>query len=341
MGAGLAGLGAATAINQSLLKEKISYKILEAEHRPGGRANTLNMNDFSHHRRIVDNVIDMDRKKLFEKDKTIDSGAQWLHGKYNFLHEFAEKYELLSNKQSEEGLGAFLYENFIEIDYYLVKKIDFIFGQLLTECELYAQKNVLEPPKSVGEFLQKRFNQYIDKIDDLTEKCIARDLFDWHWRFQVIDNSCLSLDQLSAKYWGKYSFNGESCQAHYNFKNGFTSIINKLIDELPMNVINYEKEVQQILFNAIKINENSKVIVKCSDDSVYAANTVLVTFSLGVLKANKDKLFVPKLPYDTQQAIDNLGYETINKIFMQFETAWWGDLGGIQLIFEQNDNEVK
>lgn len=337
LGAGLAGLGAAISIHESA--QRLSFLVLEAEHRPGGRVNTLSMNDFPHHRRITDNTIDMDRREIFQENRTVDSGAQWLHGKLNRLHDFAEKFDLLSEEQSEEGLGAFLYENFVGIDCFLVKKVDFIVGELLGECEVFAQRQQSEDdvPRSVGEFLRKRFDEYLETLEDPVERRTSRDLFDWHWRFQVIDNSCLSLDQLSAKHWGKYSFNGESCQAHYNFREGFSSIASRLEGELGSDVVRYGKEVTKISFNA---NAEPTVEVKCADGSVYSAHHVLVTFSLGVLKANQLQLFEPALPPLTQRAIEALGFETINKIFLQFEEAWWGDMGGIQLIFEQGDSEV-
>ncbi|XP_031630832.1 spermine oxidase-like [Contarinia nasturtii] len=198
-------------------------------------------------------------------------------------------------------------------------------------------------PKSVGHFLRKRFQKFIDSLENLQDKENAYDLFDWHVRFQIIDNSCLSLDQLSAIYWGKYSFNGESCQAHFNFKNCFGSVVDCIIDEIRDNSIEYKKEVIEIqIHNSFrtKINENAKthmttanVSVKCTDGTVYTANHVIVTFSLGVLKKLHKNLFKPTLPSPIHSAIESIGFETINKIFLEFDTVWWNDLDGIQFVF--------
>lgn len=228
---------------------------------------------------------------------------------------------------------------------------------MLNECENFARQATINlnesdsvhHPKSVGHFLRERFQKYIETIDSKCDQKIARDLFDWHLRFQIIDNSCLSLDQLSAKYWGKYSFNGESCQAHYNFKNGFGSLVNCLINDLNDKSILYNKEVIEIQIhdNRIEPNNNdveyqhnrneANISVKCADGSIYTADHVLVTFSLGVLKANKD-LFQPHLPLQIRLAIESIGFETINKIFLEFESAWWNDSDGIQFIYRQNDD---
>lgn len=73
--------------------------------------------------------------------------------------------------------------------------------------------------------------------------------------------------------------------------------------------------------------------------SLYTANHVIVTFSLGVLKKLHKILFKPNLPSPIDLAIDSVGFETINKIFLEFDTPWWNDLDGIQFVFNHN-NEV-
>lgn len=348
LGAGLAGLGAATLLNSS---KKCSYLILEAQPMAGGRVQTMPLK----------NLVQSSRPTV--ATTLIDAGAQWLHGKHNYLYHISEKYHLLDAHQSEEGLGMYAYANSKEIDPLLVKKIDFHIGILLGECERFARKlstsasassmNTEQDssayPDSVGHFLRERFQIYVDSIDSTKDREIAKDLFNWHMRFQIIDNSCLSLDHLSAKYWGKYSFNGESCQAHYNFTNGFGSLIEHLVDELDEQSIFYNKEVQEIgvrdnriepnnNHNFAQHNRNDAVIsVKCSDGTMYTAHHVLVTFSLGVLKAHHANLFVPNVPKHIGLAIDSIGFGAINKIFLEFDTIWWNHLDGIQFIYEDND----
>lgn len=355
LGAGLSGLGAATAINranadvQRATGKQYSFLILEGQARGGGRVNTVALTEYEQNRRIIDNAIECNaNRKCFEWNM-VDGGAQWLHGKYNVLHDISEKYQLLSDEQSEEGLGAFLYENGVEIDPFLVKKIDFVVGEILGECELFAQDTATwtesndhpSYPKSVEHFMRERFQRYLKNVECPTERRIASDLFDWHIRFQIIDNSCMSLRDVSAKHWGKYSFNGESCQAHYNFRNGFGHIVNKLIEDLDENCVLFKKEIVRITVNGdVENSDRPKISVKCGDHSVYTANHVIVTFSLGVLKTNHMEMFEPQLPMFMRHAIDSIGFETINKLFLQFETAWWGDINGIQLIFKNDDLNV-
>lgn len=264
LGAGLAGLGAATKISNAFYNSnEHTYLMLEASSKAGGRVKTEKFLDYSKNK--------TEASAEYSDLKFVDTGAQWLHGRNNLLYSISQKYQLLSAQQSEEGLGVFFHEYGNQIDPFFVKKVDFQIGELLSECEKFVHsKETLNFPKSVGHFLRENFQQFINCLENPQDKEDAVDLFDWHERFQIIDNSCLSLDQLSAKYWGRYSFNGESCQAHYNFKNCFGSIIDCLIAELNSKSIQYNKEVTEIRIN----NNNNKepsISVKCSDGSLYTA----------------------------------------------------------------------
>lgn len=340
LGGGLAGLGAAIQIKNFELNngKKYTFRVLEAQDQVGGRVKSHKLSQFSKHK----NHINIDETR----SSCVDVGAQWLHGRDNFLYAIAERYKLLAAHETEEGLGAFFYENCKQIDSFFVKKVDFHIGQLLHECEQFSKSKKSTHPKSVGHFLRDRFQQFIENLENARDKAIARDLFDWHMRFQLIDNSCLSLDHLSAKYWGKYSLNGESHQAHYSFTNGFQTVVECLTNELDSDLIHCNKEIFEICINdnRNKVNKNRRpanITVKCCDGSVYRANIVLVTFSLGVLKMKHEQLFRPSLPRNIKTAIESIGFQTINKIFLEFNTPWWNELDGIQLVFSHREKVLK
>lgn len=271
LGAGLAGLGAAKKISDALHNSnEHTYLILEASFKAGGRVKTEKFLDYSKNK--------TEPSAEHSDLKLVDAGAQWLHGRNNLLYSVSQNYQLLSAQQSEEGLGVFFHEYGNQIDPFFVKKVDFQIGELLTECQKFVcSKEAVSYPESVGHFLRENFQKFINCLDNPQDRENAMDLFDWHVRFQMIDNSCLSLDQLSAKYWGRYSFNGESCQAHYNFEKSFGSIIDCLIAELNSKSIHYNKEVTEI-----RINNNNKepskrnISVKCSDGSLYTAGLIRI-----------------------------------------------------------------
>lgn len=183
LGAGLAGLGASIAMTSSGENGlEMSYLILEAQNQAGGRVKSEKLLEW-------DSCKRKSRGKGDQHNHVVDIGAQWLHGRNNFLYSISEKYKLLTSYQSEEGLGCFYYENCDQIDPKLVEKVQFQIGQMLEECEQFSKNiNTKLFPKSVGHFLRERFYKFVDSLED-SERKQAINLFDWHLRFQMIDNS--------------------------------------------------------------------------------------------------------------------------------------------------------
>uniref|UniRef100_A0A182WDD8 Amine oxidase n=1 Tax=Anopheles minimus TaxID=112268 RepID=A0A182WDD8_9DIPT len=315
LGAGIAGLGAAKQLRNS----GKSFAILEAQSSPGGRISTKALK--KHH---------VGGKGC----QLVEAGAQWLHGRQNELHEIAKRNGLLREETSEEGLGEFLRDDGFRIDDHLVKRVDFIVGQILEQCEEFAVRasggdRDASYPVSLESYLREQFRKRTEKDFTAEQKVLAQQLLDWHCRFQIIDNSCLHVSDISAKLWGSYSFNGESCQAHINMRYGFQALVSCLIEEIGMEKIVYNKAICEIRW----LDGRSKVIVKCTDGTIYCCQHLIVTFSLGVLKDTMDQLFQPNLPASYSRSIRSIGYGTIDKIFLQFEDAWWGKAEGIQLVW--------
>jgi spermine oxidase len=320
IGAGIAGLGAATYLKN---KNK-SFHIFEAQATAGGRINTTNLIDC--------------KTKSSKTPGFVEAGAQWLHGKENVVFEIAKINELLSSEKSEEGCGAYIRRgDGFRFDEFFVEKVDFEVGKILMKCEEFVRDPSGVYPASVGRFLNENFERVIlQKFEG--DEVGARQLLDWHNRFQIIDNSCMDLGDVSAKLWGQYSFNGEDCQAHINFKRGFSRLVDVLVEELgaPRH-ISYSTAVEEIAWSA-----SDGVRVRCQNGLEFLANHVIVTCSLGVLRERMHTMFKPRLPDQYADAIENIGFGTIDKIFLQFKTAWWEemDMDGIQLVFEDANYEV-
>jgi hypothetical protein len=66
----------------------------------------------------------------------------------------------------------------------------------------------------------------------------------------------------------------------------------------------------------------AKPRVKTADGSVMEFDEVVVTVPLGWLKRNTDT-FRPSLPPRLGQAIDNIGYGTLDKVYITFPSAFW------------------
>lgn len=66
----------------------------------------------------------------------------------------------------------------------------------------------------------------------------------------------------------------------------------------------------------------------------------MFTPSLGVLKAEHDEMFEPKLPQEKIEAIETLGIDAVIKFAVQFEEKFCGeDFEGALLLWEDEDKK--
>ncbi|KAG5680982.1 hypothetical protein PVAND_010456 [Polypedilum vanderplanki] len=317
LGCGIAGLGAGRVLKGA----KVNFLMIEGSDRVGGRIHTVNMKNLQNNNEIV----------------RVEAGAQWIHGKHNELYQYANQFKMIRTELSEEAEGDYIREDGVHFNAFFVRKIDFKIGQLLEECEKFVEhksdKNFVFPT-SIAEYVEEKFDDFLKTLETNEERTQARQLLDWHRKFQIIDNSCDYFNDISAKDWGNYSFNGESCQTHINVTNGMSAITDKLYEELK-NFIRLNKAVKHVLWDA---PEGIKII--CEDESSYLAQNVICTFSLGVLKQHQMKMFSPPLLRKHKDVIESIGFGTINKIFLKFNERWWDkDWKGLQMLWNDDLDE--
>lgn len=100
-------------------------------------------------------------------------------------------------------------------------------------------------------------------------------------------------------------------------KGGFRSLFSQLVAETKPKVsIRLGEEVTNI-------DWSKKSISVRSNRHSYTAQCVLVTFSLGVLKATHKHLFVPPLPAAKQAVIQRLGFGRLTKLYLAYERPFW------------------
>ncbi|XP_075223795.1 peroxisomal N(1)-acetyl-spermine/spermidine oxidase-like isoform X2 [Lycorma delicatula] len=325
VGAGVAGLGACKTLIDAGVTNVL---LLEGQNRAGGRVQSVQFSGLN------DSLV----------VRWLELGAHWLHGQYSDLHNIAQSHDLLSDIRSAEGLGQYLQENGVEIETSIVAEVSNKVADILENCEQFWSSNA-DPPRSVGVYLKERFLRYLDECSDSPQiRKVKLDLFDWHIRFQVIDNSCNDLDDLSAKSWGRYKFSGG--EDYINFKNGYSSLIDCLVNELPQGVLKLNTPVCRIMYNnyndfsnnnnnqCIETTCPSPVVVSCETGDKYYCQHVIVTSSLGHLKRYHHKMFEPSLPSRLVKSIESIGYAVINKIFLCYDRSWWPkDQSGFQIVW--------
>ncbi|XP_035205562.1 peroxisomal N(1)-acetyl-spermine/spermidine oxidase-like [Stegodyphus dumicola] len=102
-------------------------------------------------------------------------------------------------------------------------------------------------------------------------------------------------------------------------------------------------EVQKVL------NDTKNALVECEDGEKISADCVIISASVGFLKENMDTFFSPSLPEKKIKALSNIGFGTMDKIFLIFDEPFWtSDDHGFQIIWANEDeksitlqNEVK
>lgn len=89
------------------------------------------------------------------------------------------------------------------------------------------------------------------------------------------------------------------------------------------------------------LDGSSKIKVRTRDGSVFTTNNLICTFSLGVLQHDHLKMFSPPLPKAHREVLENIGFGTINKIFLHFDKKWWDDdWKGLQILWSEDLNDV-
>ncbi|KAK1260472.1 hypothetical protein QJS04_geneDACA022545 [Acorus gramineus] len=195
------------------------------------------------------------------------------------------------------------------VDPRLDARVDSVFNTLLEKASR-AREVLGESARgiSLGEVLEKLRMLYV-----AARTAEERMLLNWHLaNLEYANAGCLS--ELSAAYWDQddpYEMDGDHCF----LVGGNWRLVDELCEGIP---IIYEKIVRLIKYG------DQGVEVVTVDGQVFAADMVLCTVSLGVLK-KKCIQFVPELPVRKLEAIQRLGFGLLNKVAMLFPRVFWGE----------------
>ncbi|XP_076240610.1 uncharacterized protein LOC143183085 [Calliopsis andreniformis] len=315
VGAGIAGLAAAKTLEDANFKD---YLLIEAQNEVGGRIKSISWNG-----------------------SVIESGAQFLHGDQSQLAQLCYENDLLSDIQCRDGQGIFIRDNGVKVDEFLVKEIDDLVRNTLEKHENYEDRRIETSCESIGKVLKTSLKKHLQqKNDSSVIKSIKKEIFDWNIRFLVIDNSCLKLDELSTKYWGKFKYVGGL--EHLSFKAGYNSVTKLIADGLNEKNLYLNTSVDSIQWQQVVDGDlDTPIILRLSDNTTVLSDCIIITSSLGYLKENYKKIFTPALPPLFSQTIENLGFGLINKIFLDFGMPWWeASTRGFQFLWKETKSDI-
>jgi monoamine oxidase len=260
IGAGAAGLYAGY-----ILKSKgIDFQILEASTIYGGRMGSLN--GFANY--------------------TIDTGAQWLHGKNNILSDL-----IISSKTQVTRDDS-------ELSYWFNNQI---VNSLPKDPFIFEAENL--PDISFKDYAnQKGFGADYSNIFEA-----------------IAGDQGASASQLSAYWNSKEEENWVSGNDDFKFQKSFFDLIDieiakPIIDHISLNTI-----IKKIDYT------NSKIIVSDTLGNIYTADKIIVTVPISILKQNEIE-FSPPLSNEKTNAFSKIGMGPGMKVFIKFNSKFYKDV---------------
>ncbi|OIV98382.1 hypothetical protein TanjilG_16709 [Lupinus angustifolius] len=374
IGAGMAGLTAANKLyTATSSKDMFELCVVEGGTRIGGRINT---SEFGGDR------IEMGATWIHGiGGSPIHKIAQEIHS----LHS-DQPWECMDGNSDENNTttiaegGYQLHPSIVEPVTKLFKNLmDYCQGKKLTEdgeldSSYYYKLAAIAASKggggggsgslSVGSFLREGLDAYFGSVKEQDEvkgygnwsrNLLEEGVFAMHENTQRTYTSAGDLLSLDYGAESEYRmFPGEEI----TIAKGYLSIIESLASVLPPGIVQLGKKVTKIKWHGDdekKIVENGcfsrPVMLHFCDGSMISADHVIVTVSLGVLKAaisddvDSGIFFCPPLPPSKVEAISRLGFGVVNKLFMQLSPSTQHDeeqhFPFLQMVFHSPQSEMR
>lgn len=181
--------------------------------------------------------------------------------------------------------------------------------------------------------MQKRFEEFEKLLDKASKKAegsqsmrdlanlVAEEneiegddrlLFELFLSADIEAEYAITLNKLSAAEYGESDgMDGND----YIMPTGYIRIFEKVAENLDLDLSCPVKEIKQ---------SEDEVQVICSNGRVLRADYVVCTLPLGILKS-KTVQFNPPLSEEKTDAIESLGFGTLDKLIIEFEEVFWPD----------------
>ncbi|XP_062613307.1 spermine oxidase-like [Saccostrea cucullata] len=298
VGAGMAGLSAAEHLIRSGFTDVV---ILEASDRIGGRINTHGFGEYQGNSALI------------------ELGANWLHGSHgNAVFEVAKEHDLLDPYVLLDRMAGYAYtEDGRRISKSLTEKV----WQVFQEVEMTLQDLNPLDANANSSFAIYMANELEKRLLEFPENQHAdvRALFNCMLNYLSF-HSAEDLEKLPLKYAACFR---ELDGGNIKLPKGFKSVLDVIVKKLPENCIQYNTKVEYIYYGSTQSRTATITCKTPTGKRMFEANHVIVTCSLGVLKSCHSKMFAPPLPPNKVKSINEMGFGTVNKIFLQWKTPFW------------------
>lgn len=314
VGAGVAGLSAAQRLAHCGIS---NFTVLEATERPGGRIHSCWIGDV-----------------------VAELGAEEIKGSCigNPMFNLAVQGGLIKTPliPRDKNKRIFCTSDGRAIDTKVSSLVVHMFKTLTQEASTLFAVACGQNHGSLFQFLSLRIQQELLKLPEDLRYDAARIMYGMLNNLKGEFGECLST--VSADNFGSViHIPGGDIQIPL----GLVGVLAPLLRELPECSVKFGKPVGLIRWGALT-EKGPRAIVQCCDGEEYCADYVIVTVSLGVLKAHADKLFCPTLPANKIEAIKKLGYGHYDKIYMDYERPFWiWNNAGIRLAWAPDELSSK
>lgn len=161
-------------------------------------------------------------------------------------------------------------------------------------------------------------------VDEQNLTQLERRIMDWH--FANLEYGCAAeLNEVSLPYWNQDDVYGGFGGPHCMIKGGYSLPIEALSEGLD---IRFGRVVTKISHSSgegkLKGEVKREVNVVAESREEFRGDAVLVTIPLGCLKAGTVQ-FSPRLPVWKTASIERLGFGMLNKVVLEFPTAFWDE----------------
>lgn len=283
-----------------------------------------------------------------EGDGVVELGATCIHGASpeNPVFALAQEWGLANSCATVNRIaGKYCQEDGRQIDPGLVERVWKLYKEM--EANMHKRVNSASTPKGVAvstmscqQFVQEARPDILHKFSDPEEReqasRVLNNMFNY-MRFM----SGYELTHVSADLEGNYlTFPGH--EAVFTGK-GYNAFVDNLRMTVPQGSILFNRQVSKIIWGGVgKVNAGSaagKAKVLCTNGEQYEADHIVVTCSLGHLKANYRQMFDPPLPVDKAGAIERMGFGRVTKLFIYYNKPFWQE--GVKLAWSTDVPEIK
>ncbi|UYV68836.1 PAOX [Cordylochernes scorpioides] len=254
--------------------------------------------------------------KLSPENIPLELGARWIHGVLgNPLYELAVSAGLvtLPEQSGERQSVIAATEQGVRIPLALLEEVHHAYFWFIRRCAELHASGADQPPaetgNSVGRHLALDIQHY---LTDDAENGLRKLIFQHLITKETCITGCHSMTEVSLVDFGSFE---DLPGGNVSLSAPYEAIIHYLSSAFPPECISTHHQVSHIDWT----KTNDHITVSCTNGATFSTNHVIVTIPLGVLKSCHEDLFHPHLPEDKVEAISNLGFGVVDKIYLYYE----------------------